>query len=277
MTGPLRRFYRTGRETVSAYGRHADSQFAAAISYRVLFSVVPFLAVLVSVLDLVLPQSTEQDLVHWLFGALPGTELEASVNKAVEGAGVSASLVGLVSLGVLLWAAGGMMASIRTAFRIIWETDRGQPYVRGKLLDVALVLGAGVLVVAAFGLSVVSQIAVAAGSDLTSALGWHGEGRAFGGVAEIATSVFVIFVAVLLVYRMVPPVRVSWRGVWPAALVVAVAFHLVMAGFSFYLAHLASYSSVYGSLGALFAFLVLVYLLASLLLMGAEITRLRQR
>jgi membrane protein len=242
----------------------------------VLFSVVPFLVVLVSVLDLVLPQSTEEDLVHWLFGALPGTELEASVNRAVSGAGVSASLAGLVALGVLLWAAGGMMASIRTAFRVIWEADSGQPYVLGRLLDVALVLGAGVLVVGAFGLSVVAQIAVAAESDLASAVGWHDEARALGGVLEIGSSVLVIFVAVLLIYRVVPPVRVNWGGVWPAALTVAVAFHLVMAGFSFYLAHFASYSTVYGSLGALFAVLVLVYLLASLLLMGAEIMLARQ-
>lgn len=242
-----------------------------------LFSLVPFLALLVSVLDLVLPEDTRERLIHWLFGVLPGTGLEDSVDRALSGAGVSASVVGLVSLGVLLWAASGMMSSIRTAFRVIWEAEAGRPYVVRKLLDAVLVVGAGALVLAAFGLSVLAQVAVEAESDLASAIGWRGEGRALGGVLEVASSLLVIFVALLLVYRLVPPVHLRIAEVWPAALLVAVAFQLILAGFSFYLAHVASYSAVYGSLGAVFAFLVLVYVLAVLLLMGAEITRAIQR
>lgn len=260
-------------ETAKAYGRHADSQLAAAIAYRVLFSLVPFVALLVAILDLVLSPSAREQVVRWLFGVLPGTEIEASVNRALEGAGASASVLGLLSLVVLLWSASGVMASVRIALRIVWEADSAQPYVRGKLLDAALVALAGTLVVVAFGLSVVSHVAVEAGNDLATGAGWSGSGRALGGVAEIGCSLFVAFAAFLLVYRVVPPVNLNVAEVWPAALFAAVAFQLVMAGFSFYLAHIASYSAVYGSLGAVFGFLVLVFLLATVLLLGAEITR----
>jgi membrane protein len=257
----------------SAYGRHGDSQLAAAISYRVLFSLVPFVALLAAVLDLVLSQSAQEDVVHWLFGAIPGSELEAYVDSTLKGRAVSASVVGLFALLVLLWAASSMMASVRTALRLVWEAPAGRSFARGKLLDAALVVFTGSLVVVAFGLSVVSHVAVSAGSDVTTRLGWDGSGRVFGAAAEIACSLLVAFAAFLLVYRVVPPVDLSIADVWPAALFAAVAFQLIIAGFSFYLAHIASYSAVYGSLGAVFGFLVLVYLLAAVLLLGAEITR----
>ena len=39
------------------------------------------------------------------------------------------------------------MASVRSAFQAVWGSEAPRPYLRGKLLDVVLVLGAGVLVV----------------------------------------------------------------------------------------------------------------------------------
>src|SRR5881397_111456 len=159
----LRRLSRIGSDAAAAYGRHAGSEFAAAISYRVLFSLVPFLALLVSILDLVLSDSSRQRVVDWLFGVLPGAEVEASVDRALTGSGATPSLVGLVSLVTLLWAASGMMGTVRSALRVIWDVEDGRGYVRGKLLDALLVAGAGALVVSAFGLSLVAQAAVEAG------------------------------------------------------------------------------------------------------------------
>ena len=268
MTRPLRRLYRVAADAAGGYGRHAGSEFAAAISYRVLFSLVPFLALLVSILELVLSDSARQQVVDWLFGVVPGTEVQASVERALAGSGPAASLVGLVSLVTLLWAASAMMGTVRTALRVIWDAEDGRGYVRGKLLDALLVAVAGALVVSAFGLSLVTQVAVEAGSDLAKGLGWSGEGRALGGVAQLACVLLVSFVAFLLVYRIVPPVHLPVADLWPAALFAAVAFQLVMAGFSFYLAHIAGYSAVYGPLGALLGFLALVYVLAAVFLFG---------
>jgi membrane protein len=56
-----------------------------------------------------------------------------------------------------------------------------------------------------------------------------------------------------------------------AALFAAVAFELLKRGFAIYLAHFADYNVVYGSLGAVIAFLFFVYLAASVLLFGGEL------
>ena len=46
----IRQAVATGRETFGGYGRHAGSQLAAGLAYRVLFSLVPLLALVVSLL-----------------------------------------------------------------------------------------------------------------------------------------------------------------------------------------------------------------------------------
>ena len=82
------RLFVAGVEASRGYSRHGSSQFAAAISYRVLFSLVPLVALIVSIVDLVMPESMRQDITDWLLSAVPGPdELDQSVERAVSGAG----------------------------------------------------------------------------------------------------------------------------------------------------------------------------------------------
>ena len=93
------------------------------------------------------------------------------MENVIEDAGPAASLAGIVALLGLLWGASGMMASIRAAFRAIWSDAEGDPYLGGKLLDVVLVLAAGVFAVCAFGLTVVAQFVASASTELVTELG----------------------------------------------------------------------------------------------------------
>jgi len=253
-----------------AYGRHAGSQLSAAIAYRVLFSLVPFAALLLSILDVVLPPSSREQFVNWLFDEVPGDDLESSIDRALAGSSASAPIVGLVALALLLWGASGMMASIRIAFRLIWEGDVGPTYVRSKLRDFALVAAAGVLVIGAFALSILVRVVVETGSELSDALGWTGGATAFSSLAEVASSTLVVFAALLALYRFVPPVRTPVALLWPSAVAAAIAFELTVYGYAVYATRFASFNTIYGPIGAVLAFLLLVYLLAAIVLLGAE-------
>ena len=112
----MRRVTAVLRSAVAGYGRHADSQFAAALAYRALFSLVPFVALLAALLDAFLPAGAREDVVEWLLGALPGTELQASVDRELESSGALTTLAGLIAFGTLIWSATGMTGSLRTAF-----------------------------------------------------------------------------------------------------------------------------------------------------------------
>jgi membrane protein len=266
-----RRLFRALEIAGSTYVRIAGGQRAAAISYRVLFSLVPFVALLVSVLELFLPETVQQSVVSWLVGvaSLPD-EVSQSVDAAVKDAGPPASATGAVALAGLIWAASGMMASIRSAFRAVWDSEADRPYLRGKLVDFVLVLGAGVLVVSAFGLSLVVQVVTETSSEIAAKLG-RGESATAGlsAVVQLGASLTLALLAFGFLYRFVPPVPVRIRDVVPGAVVAAVGVHLASAGFSIYLARFGGFNNVYGPLGTILVFLLLVYAAAAILLLGA--------
>jgi membrane protein len=254
-----------------SFSRHAGSQLSAAIAYRVLFSLVPFAALLLTVVDAVLPESRSEQFVDWLFGFLPGDDLANAVDNTLKDSGASAPIVALVALATLLWTASGMMASIRIAFRVIWDRESGAAaYVRSKLRDFALVGFAGVLILAAFGLSLVVRIVVASGVSLAERIGWSGDGGFASTAVEVTLSTIVVFVALLALYRLVPPETMRLRLLWPSAAAAAIAFDVVVYGYAIYATRFADFSTVYGPIGAIFLFLLLVYLLGAIVLLGAE-------
>jgi uncharacterized BrkB/YihY/UPF0761 family membrane protein len=74
-------------------------------------------ALIVSLLQLVLPADVIDSFVSWLMGELAGSpEVEASVARALVGARGTATVVTFVALGALIWGASGMMSAMRYAF-----------------------------------------------------------------------------------------------------------------------------------------------------------------
>ena len=255
------------RSAVSAYGRHACSELAAAIAYRMLFSLVPFLALLAAAL----PDTARTDVVEWLLGAFPGTTVEQGVEQELATSAAITSLAGLVAFGALIWTASGMTRSLRVALAVVWQTDRPLAFVRAKLRDIAALGVLAALLIAVFSLSLITQVAVQAGVDLSEALGLGGAAAAIVTVSEVALTLAATFAALLVVYRLGAPVAVPLAAVWRSSLLIAIVIDAGLAAYSFYLVHLASFDTIYGPLGAALAFLALVYLTACLVLFGAEL------
>jgi membrane protein len=254
------------------YGLHGLGQQSAAIAFRVLFSLVPLVALTVSLLDLVLPERFSERLVDWVVGELLGSpQLEESVGNLLGKGTVTPSVTGLLALAALLWAASSMMGSIRLAFQAIWTAAPRRPYVRAKLVDAALALTVGIVAIAAYGLGIVAQSLAQLGGDLGDALGltraddWTGE--AFGTVSSFA----LVFVCLLGLYRVAPPVRPHWTSIAAGAVVAAVGFEVATSLYGWYLTWSGELAAVYGSLAVLLGFLLVVYAGAVTMLVGAEI------
>ena len=153
--------------------------------------------------------------------------------------------------------------------QVIWDRERGPTYVRSKLRDFALVGFAGVLVVAAFAFSLVVRIVVETGVRLSDWLGWSGVEGFASTVVEVTAATIVVFVALLALYRVVPPVTMRLRLLWPSAAAAAIAFEVAVCCYAIYATRFASFKTVYGPIGAVLGFLLLVYLLAAIVLLGA--------
>ncbi|MDP2675038.1 MAG: YihY/virulence factor BrkB family protein [Dehalococcoidia bacterium] len=251
------------------------TQMAAAISYYVLFSLFPLLIFLVGVLGLLLQNSElQEDLVDAVLHSVPLTEDEGrdEVAEAVRGvAGVSSGALGVFGLIGMAWSGSNMFGVIRRSINTAYDLEQRRPFVQQKLLDLAMVLGLGMLFLA----SVVATGFLRTVRQFSSDMAVLGDAAESAGPAWDAASYLIpfglSFIAFAVLYWVVPATKVRLGDVWPGALVAAVLFEAGKAGFAFYLENFSNYDIVYGSLGAVAAFLFWVYISANILLLGAEI------
>ncbi|HSK16227.1 MAG TPA: YihY/virulence factor BrkB family protein [Gaiellaceae bacterium] len=264
----------TVRAAVTAYTGHFGPQMAAAISYHVLFSLFPLAIFLVGVFGIVVRDDDRRErLVDWLLDRLPLSDAAGpSLDAAVSGLATPASLAGLVALVGVLWSASAMMGAMRAALAAVWAPELRRRYVRGKAFDLVLVVLAGLLVLVAFALTLVVRLIGRLSEEIA---GWLEPVKdvvsVAGALTETLIPLVLLFATILLLYRYVPPIRPPLAHLWLPALLATIALQATATGYAYYLERFADYNLVYGSLGALVGFLFLVYLAASVFLVGAEL------
>lgn len=81
----------------------------------------------------------------------------------------------------------------------------------------------------------------------------------------------LVFVFLMLFNKIVPNLHLGFREVWPGALFSLVAWVLVSWCFSFYVDNMAQYSVLYGSLATAIVLMLWLYLVSMILLMGPQL------
>lgn len=81
----------------------------------------------------------------------------------------------------------------------------------------------------------------------------------------------IMYITIVLVYKLGANVKISMLSVIPGALFTASAWLILSKGFNIYVDNFAQYSLVYGSIGGLFVFMFWLNLLSYVLLIGCEI------
>jgi membrane protein len=261
--GPAETLGRVLPAAVGRFLRHRSTQQAAGIAYRILFSLTPLAILVVSALGLLVrDEGRRQELVDDIVAKLPVLQGDTQqVEDTIVALASPASLTGVLALLAFAWTASGMMAAIRAGLENAFEAGRS-PLPRGKLVDLALVLGAAVLVLALAGLSVVAEPLRRAVNPLGSVVD-----GALGVVVRAALS----FAVVLLLYRFVPLRRLRTRDAVAGALVTTVLLLVVSALSDWLFAQSLAQNVIYGSLAATFVFLYSLYVYACVLLYGAEV------
>jgi len=254
-------------QALGGFSAHKCAQMGAAISFWALFSIFPLVLSLVAVAGLFIDQQrVEEAIIDWVIGNVSVTpdgqeDIEQLLTGAVSGLGA----IGLFGLIGLVWAASALMSAIRNGVDAAWDAHARRHYVRGKLLDLALVVGFGVLFAASLTLTFVLRF-LTDGGIVGGALGQAG-----WELGRVLVPMLISFVTFALVFRILPPVRTHLRDVWIGALASAVLFEIAKVGLGLYFRNFSDYSEVYGSLGAVISFLFFVYVGACILLVGAEL------
>ncbi|MCY3923710.1 MAG: YihY/virulence factor BrkB family protein [Chloroflexi bacterium] len=263
------------KRSVSEFLDDHCAQLAASMSYYVFFSLFPLAILVVSIAGVLLTDDgLREQVVDGLFDLLPlqsgaGKEdLEALIEPIASGR----SAVGVISILGLIWAATGMMSALRFSLDTAWDLEFRRPFVRGKLVDLGLVLGVGGLLTLSIGATAVLQVGTDVSDSVSDSLGPFGaEASGFFRLVTVLLPFLLTWTTFTIIYKVVPSVTTRVRDVVAGALVGALLFEALKHGFAFYLRNFTDYDAIYGSLGAAIALLFFVYLAACVLLFGAEI------
>jgi len=242
------------------------------MSYYALFSVFPTAILLAAVAGIVLDDATSrQDVVDFLFEELPlsdDAEGRGDIESLIRGVTNNSGTLGLLGGLALVVSASALISAARNSINAIFGGRVTRGAVRGKALDLVLVLGIGLLFALSFTATLVAHFDPDFGDGVLgfvesafSVTGW---------ILPVVLSALVFAV----LYTVLPVHRQRLRDVWPGVLFASLGYEALKRGFSIYLDNFADYSAVYGSLGAVVAFMFFTYMASLVFLLGAEMAAL---
>ncbi len=178
---------------------------------------------------------------------------------------------GLLSIGALVTlylTTNGVMAII-TTFNKFYKTTIPRGYVVDYLVAAVLTIMIMLVMTIAMGLLIGGQIAlhymIRIGFLTDDIVLWLL-------VLSRFITLFIIFqIMVSLIYYFGPSVEDRWRFFNPGSIIATLLIIAISYGFSFYLSNFANYHKFYGSIGAIIAFMVWLYFVSVILLIGFEI------
>jgi membrane protein len=269
-TGPFHKLVRIWAALRDGFLQIGETNLAlvsAGVGFFGMLSLFPAIAALIAVMSLLSDPDVVVAQLEQMQGFLPQdvyqiirTQVESLVRTSPDTLGWA----GIISISAALWSARAGVAAMMTGLNAVHgEKNRATAshYLRALLLTFALV---GVGVVALITLVVVPVVLAffplgGVAGVLVEALRW-----------AIAVSVLLAGVSVL--YRYGPnrgkPHR---RSVRYGAVTAVVSWALLSIGFSYYVANFGNYNQVYGSIGAVIAMLVFLWLSSFLILLGAVV------
>jgi YihY family inner membrane protein len=257
------------KRTVREFQVDNLSDWAAALTYYSVLSIFPALLVLISLIDLAGPGTT-QTLLDNLGQVAPGSVnqiLHDAITNLRQTRG-SAGVLALVSLATALWLASRYIAAFMRASNAIYDVPEGRPV--WKTLPIRIAVTMVVMVLLA-----VSAVAVVATGGLAGRLGrLLGIGSTAVRVWDIAKwPVLLLMVGFLfaLLYWASPNARQPFRWITPGGILAVVVWVVASVAFALYVANFGSYNKTYGSLAGVIIFLVWLWLSNTAILLGAEL------
>jgi membrane protein len=268
-----KRWFSLLKETFKAWREDKAARLGAALAYYTIFSIGPLLLVIIAIVGFVLgPQAAEGKLVSTISGVVgeQGAQViqEAIKNASKPGAGILASVIGVVTL---LLGATGIFGQLQDALDTIWKVEPPKGggimgTIKARAVPFLMLLGCGLLL---FALLVANSVLAVLGKFVSNNL----PGGAF--LWEAVNFVITLGVLTLLfamIFKFLPDTEIAWKDVWVGAALTSVLFAVGQLGLGFYLS-ITNVGSPYGAAGSLVVVLVWIYYSAQILLFGAEFTR----
>ena len=240
---------------------------SAGVAFFGMLSLFPALAALIALLGLISDPAVVVAQLEQVRGLLPDDVYDIVNDQVVSLVTARADTLGwagLLSLFVALWSAragvGAMMIGLNNVY---YEKNRNaaRHYVRALLLTISLV-----------GVGIVALLTVVIAPVVLAFFPLGPFGNLMADLVRWTIAVIVLFAGVGVLYRYGPnrrSARMPWITI--GALMAVVSWAALSIAFSFYVANFGNYNQVYGSIGAVIAMLIWLWISSFLILLGASL------
>jgi membrane protein len=262
---------RTWWAALKSLGHEIDdknlSLIAAGIAFYGLLTVFPGIAAVIAIWGLVGDRTIIMQQLEQLRVLLPGdvySLLADQINNLTTAGTDALGLAGAISIILAIWSARRGVAALIRGMNAVYNED-SRSGIWHHVMAMILTFSLMIVALVALGTVVVMPVLMA--------LLPLGEGITL--ILEILRWVIVVAVLLIgagLVYRYGPnrrTARLAW--ITPGAVLAVILWAVASAGFSLYLRNLGNYNEIYGSLGAVAALMVWLYISGLLLLLGAAV------
>jgi membrane protein len=255
------------RQVVAKFFADRGTHLAAMIAYFALLSFVPLLLLSLALLGLVHQADQGSFFVRELERTFPSTSLD-SILRAVRAIQSNAAALGAVGGAFLLWSSLSFFSVLESAFNIVYgRPNRG--WLHGKALATMMMGGS---LVALF----VSLVIGSVGQEILKRY-FGFAGNAFSArVVAIAVSTLGLFLFLTSAYWVLTNANLSLREVLPGAITAAVILEASFQALPVYV-DVSKHNPVLQTLSGPAILLVWLYVMANVIVLGAEVNWWRAR
>jgi membrane protein len=270
------------RSVRNFFFEHPMATYAAALAYRGLFGLFPFVLILVVIVsalgfpdffDRAMDQARAQSSRYVPQQLEPVVEpareqvqpLVRMIERAEQQAGSKLLFFGV---GVALWSVSAVARTLTEAFNVAYQVAETRRWWKQLVLSLAFGPVLALVIIVSIALMLIGPQLVGGIAELVNLdelfvrlWGW----------LRFPVALLLLAVVLSVVYRFGPNARQRFRSVVPGAALSVVLWAISSVGFSIYLANFADYGVTYGSIGAAVGLLLYLYLCASVVLLGAEL------
>jgi membrane protein len=248
---------------------------SASMSFYALLSIVPLLIMAVAGMAYVLHflHSTDDayskvfDYVNQFAPSLAGGA-GGLLQSVVKGRGIAGGFAFLA----LVWSGTQFFVSLEMAVNIAWSVKRRRSFLRQRLVALAMVFGAGLLLL--INLGVTTLVAIIRGWHYVPFLNRVLHSTWIWSVAGSLFTLTLTMITFTCVYRFLPNRRVKWLDALVGGTVAGALWEIAKHFFSWYVSTFGRYNAIYGSLGSVIVLMLWIYYSSIVTVIGAEVAAL---
>jgi membrane protein len=253
------RFTRVPWAVIQTYSAGQGALLAGSMAYYTFLSLLPLLMIAGSIVGILSQGSDEvqKALIGAVEQVFPGISGRSLLNQLIE----ARAAFGILGLITVAYAGSGFVGALTACLNRMWRVSVGRNPVGQKLLNFLIILLLGTVLLTSVGLtlwvaSLTREVDIGGPVSLAERL-------------ELLASPISLFLCLLLLYRLLPARRLSWRSQMPGAAIGAISIEILKRGFTFWAQNSAGVSALPRSLLSVVLLLVWLGFFGQVILYGA--------